>query len=209
MKSQVSISIDLYFQTMSCHLLLLIQIYLLSEVQKHFYSLKSFLFRIHLFFLHAPVMATLFPETNHRSLPGHAVTFWTEHFLLLFVPVVLTQHYRYLFNSRILIFSNKFKSQDKSHCLYYILNICRIPIKNFRVLLNWSLMAYGIWGIYNFIIIQPLAMVSQVNINFMLCPSVADPFHGTNYRLFGLVHQFIRKQTSISKYTVEENLFKI
>ena len=82
---------------MSCHLLSLIEIYLLSSTDKQLHRFKLFLFRIHLFFLHAPIMAIIFPETNHRNLPGHVETFWAEYFLLLLVPIVLIQHYRYLF----------------------------------------------------------------------------------------------------------------
>ena len=78
---------------MSCHLILIIQIYLLSGVQNLF---KACPFRIHLFFLHAPVMAVLFPETNHRSLLGHVETFWSEHILLLSVPIIMMQHYRFV-----------------------------------------------------------------------------------------------------------------
>ena len=76
---------------MSCHLILIIQIYLLSGEQNYF---KACLFRIHLFFLHAPVLAVLFPETNHRSLPGHVETFWMEHILLLSMPIIMMQYYR-------------------------------------------------------------------------------------------------------------------
>ena len=45
--------------------------------------------RIHLFFLHCPIMACILPVTNTLFLPFEVATYWIEHILLLVVPVYL------------------------------------------------------------------------------------------------------------------------
>ena len=56
--------------------------------------------------------------------------------------------------------------------------------------LGWGLMAYGIWGLFHFIFLQPLAILTYANLNSLLCPAITDPFYGKNYRSYGIVHQF-------------------
>ena len=56
--------------------------------------------------------------------------------------------------------------------------------------LGWGLMAYGIWGLFHFIFLQPLATLTYANLNSLLCPAITDPFYGKNYRSYGIVHQF-------------------
>jgi len=143
-----------------CHVLCMIHIYLLSNIHSQFILFKTYLFRIHLFFLHGPLMAVIFPVTNTLFLPGEVATYWIEHILLLTIPIFLIKHYS-------------------------------VPTKSFRELFNWSLMSYGIWGMYNFVFLQPLAMITLGNLNSVLCPAITDPFRGPHYRLYALVHQFI------------------
>ena len=75
----------------------MIQIYLLSTIHNQFTTFKTYLFRIHLFLLHGPLMAVILPVTNMRFLPGEVATYWIEHILLLTVPIFLSKHYRYLY----------------------------------------------------------------------------------------------------------------
>ena len=65
------VTYQLIFVVNPCHLLCLIQAYLLSDAQ-FFTGLvsKNTVFRLHLFFLHGPLMACIFPVTNTLFLPG-------------------------------------------------------------------------------------------------------------------------------------------
>lgn len=143
-----------------CHLLCMIHIYLLSNFHNQFIIFKTYIFRIHLFFLHGPLMAVIFPVTNTLFLPGEVATYWVEHILLLTIPIFLLTQYS-------------------------------VPIKSFRELMNWSLLSYGIWGLYHYLFLQPLALLTLGNLNSVLCPAITDPFRGPHYRLHGLWHQFV------------------
>ena len=46
-----------------------------------------------------------------------------------------------------------------------------------------------IFGIFNFAMLQPLAELTLANLNSILCPAIADPFAGFDYRLHALWHQ--------------------
>ena len=55
--------------------------------------------------------------------------------------------------------------------------------------LGYSFFSYASFGVFNFAMLQPLAEVSLANLNSILCPAIADPFAGPNYRLHALWHQ--------------------
>ena len=52
-------------------------------------------------------------------------------------------------------------------------------------------MAYGLWGLFHFLILLPLAAFSLANLNSILCPSITDPFSGQNYRSWAMIHQLV------------------
>ena len=126
------------------------------------YIIIPFIFRIHLFFLHGPLMAVVFPVTNTLFLPGEVATYWIEHVLLLGIPIWCLK-------------CTDLTVPSKTKWLDY---------------LGWGLMAYGIWGLFHFIFLQPLAILTYANLNSLLCPAITDPFYGKNYRSYGIVHQF-------------------
>ncbi len=54
---------------------------------------------------------------------------------------------------------------------------------------GYSLFSYAAFGVFNFAMLQPLAEWTLANLNSILCPAIADPFAGFNYRLHALWHQ--------------------
>jgi len=154
-----AVTYQFIFVVNPCHLLCLIHLYLLSDLHSG-YAFKSYLFAVHLFYLHGPLMACIFPVTNTLFLPGEVLTYWLEHALLLTVPIYLLRHYT-------------------------------VPVKSFRELISWSLLAYGVWGLYHYLFLQPLALLTYGNLNSVLCPAITDPFRGPYYRLHALWHQSI------------------
>ncbi len=106
-------------------------------------------------------MAVIFPVTNTLFLPGEVATYWIEHALLLGIPIYLL----------------KFTQLT-------------VPSKSFLDCFGWGLISYGVWGLFHFLMLQPLASVTLANLNSMLCPAITDPFRGPYYRSYGIVHQF-------------------
>ncbi len=56
---------------------------------------------------------------------------------------------------------------------------------------SWSLMAYGMWGLYHFVWLELVSVATMANLNCMLCPAITDPIGAPNWRLVAIGHQYL------------------
>lgn len=56
---------------------------------------------------------------------------------------------------------------------------------------TWNVIGYAIIILYHYIVLQIVAIPTQVNLNHMLCAAIKDPFDGPNYRAAAVVHEAI------------------
>lgn len=150
-----------------CHCFCLIQMAMLFIFLKALDGDNSkvktliYLFRTQVFLLHGPTMAIIFPVTNTLFLPGEVLTYWLEHFFLLAIPI-------FLLKMGVPVPQNSLKDQ-----------------------LGWGFISYGAWGLFHFLFLQPIGILTLANVNSILCPALTDPFAGQNYRTFAIFHQLI------------------
>ncbi|KAK4472523.1 hypothetical protein MN116_003768 [Schistosoma mekongi] len=61
------------------------------------------------------------------------------------------------------------------------------PIDDF----SWVTLSLSIQVLYHFLILQPIALMTGINLSNILCPAISDPFPGPNYRLWAVFHQSV------------------
>ena len=114
-----------------------------------------FILRIHLGFLNGALLAVLFPVLDTCNLPFEVEVYWIQHILMLLIPVILII------------------SEDD--------NIKLTPARS--SIISYAFQSFSICSFYHLILLQPLALVSGINLNFLLCPAPSDPFSGPHYVL--------------------------
>jgi len=57
--------------------------------------------------------------------------------------------------------------------------------------LAWPAMAFSLYSLYHWVLLQPIGLMLQTNLNNMICPAISDPFHGPYYRVVAMSHQTI------------------
>ncbi|KAI6191967.1 Transmembrane protein [Aphelenchoides bicaudatus] len=71
----------------------------------------------------------------------------------------------------------------------YLLTLENAFIPESTYSLAWPIFGMSSIILYHFLILQPLAVATSVNLNVILCPSLTDPFAGRFYRLCAVSHQ--------------------
>jgi hypothetical protein len=59
------------------------------------------------------------------------------------------------------------------------------PLNDF----HWVFMTIGAVRLYHYLVLQPLSLLTEVNLNNMMCPAISDPFKGPYFRIAANVHQ--------------------
>uniref|UniRef100_A0AC35UHN7 Transmembrane protein 164 n=1 Tax=Rhabditophanes sp. KR3021 TaxID=114890 RepID=A0AC35UHN7_9BILA len=122
-------------------------------------SYSKSLFRFQNYTIAGALLALLFPILNTRLLPGEQFIYFLQHLFILLVPVYF-----------ISLKGTHFKPE---------------PLIN----LSWPVFSYSILILYHFIVLQPVALLTEVNLNCILCPGVSDPFGCKLWRIIAVTHQ--------------------
>lgn len=158
-----------------CHMLTLLQLLLLSFPSS---PASLVMFRLHLYWLTGPVLAILFPVTWTREMPGEVANYWFQHILILLVPGYLMTRGSY---------ASMFREQENDENRNYKLDYhsdnrdlgggSSIPSVS-----AWPLLSYSVFSLYHWLFLQSIGLITQVNLNNMLCPAASDPFYSAQYR---------------------------
>lgn len=114
-------------------------------------------FRIHLHYLFQPMLVFLLPSETADMAHGEVVIYWIQHTLIAFFVP------SYLIN-----ISGAYRPE---------------PLKDF----SWVFASIPIYGFYTFYVLQPVALLSLVNLNNTLCPAPGGFFTGPNFRWYSMV----------------------
>jgi len=74
---------------------------------------------------------------------------------------------------------------------YCLMSLFLVGVHNLEPLNDWSWACFAgiVFGIQHHYVMQPAAIISHVNLNFILCPATKDPFRGPYYRTWAVFHQ--------------------
>lgn len=74
---------------------------------------------------------------------------------------------------------------------YYLIRVGGVYTAERVSDMSWAFLSLGWLYFFHFVPLNYIAVLSQVNLNNMLCPAVSDPFYGRGYRLFAMLHQVL------------------
>jgi len=167
-----------------CHILTMVQIILLAAPPRKWVTV---VFRIMMHSMHGAVVALLLPVTNTRMftysvrqaqfgplLIGYLKPSGSWCYLEIELPFEVVVYWV----QHILIVSIPF------FLLYQRGPYVVEPLKNWW----WAIMTLGILYFIYWIPVQGLCILTEVNLNNMVCPAISDPFYGRGYRLWAMGH---------------------
>jgi len=54
---------------------------------------------------------------------------------------------------------------------------------------GWAMFAFSVQTLYHWLLLQPVGLLYESNLNSMVCPAISDPFEGPHYRSAAMLHQ--------------------
>ncbi|ENN81895.1 hypothetical protein YQE_01727, partial [Dendroctonus ponderosae] len=79
------------------------------------------------------------------------------------------------------------------------------PVKT----IQWNVLAYSLLVAYHFTVLQGVSLLTNVNMNHIMCPLEADPFRGQLFRTAVFFHQGLLCPTVCKAYVLLANYFLI
>ena len=115
--------------------------------------------RVLIHYVHVTLVAMLFPDTLARQFPGETAVYWIQHTMIFFI---VPPYLVYIWGPE-----------------------CLEPFTDWA----WPCLGGITCGVQNFYMLQPVAILTEVNLNYVLCPARVDPFNGPYYRTAAVFHQ--------------------
>ncbi|KAH1004649.1 hypothetical protein HUJ05_005437 [Dendroctonus ponderosae] len=79
------------------------------------------------------------------------------------------------------------------------------PVKT----IQWNVLAYSLLVAYHFTVLQGVSLLTNINMNHIMCPLEADPFRGQLFRTAVFFHQGLLCPTVCKAYVLLANYFLI
>jgi hypothetical protein len=112
-------------------------------------------------YIYGAAIAMIFPDTLAREFQGQITLYWVQHFTIFFVV--------------------------PPYLVWLWGPTAQEPFKEWA----WSCFSGILFGVQHHYIMQPIALLTHVNLNYLLCPATMDPFNGPYYRLCAVFHQAV------------------
>ncbi|KAL5476209.1 hypothetical protein EMCRGX_G026125 [Ephydatia muelleri] len=122
-------------------------------------QLSFSILRVMMHYVYGAAIAILFPDTLARFFPGEVLNYWLQHLLIFFV---VPPYLVYIWGPQ-----------------------CLEPFREW----SWNVFAGIFFGIQHLYVMTPLALITHVNLNYVMCPAYVDPFRGPYYRTYAVIHQ--------------------